>query len=64
MRETEFWFRMEKNLGSGYARAWADQVVLQGLAGRTTTEALQAGVPTQKVWRAVWAYLELPFSEH
>lgn len=63
MRETEFWARMNRHLGSGYARAWAAQVVLADLAGRTASEALDAGVPTQHVWRAVWAHLELPFSE-
>ena len=64
MRETEFWVRMEKHLHGAYARAWADQVVLGSLGGRTVTEALDAGVPIQRVWRAVWAHLELPFSEH
>ena len=64
MRETEFWVRMEKHLHGAYARVWADQVVLGSLGGRTVTEALDAGVPTQRVWRAVWAHHELPVSEH
>jgi hypothetical protein len=63
MRETEFWTRMETQLGSGYARTWAETVVLADLGGRTAAEALRAGVPCKQVWRAVWAMLELPQRE-
>jgi hypothetical protein len=51
---------MEKALGAGYARTWAEQFVLEGLGGRTVVEALAAGAPYKKVWLAVWAALELP----
>ena len=30
---------------------------------RTTSEALADGVPFKAVWRAVWAFLELPDAE-
>lgn len=60
MRETELWRRLERHLGPAYARAWATQVVLADLEGRSTQEALDAGVPVVRVWRAVWAHLELP----
>lgn len=63
MRETEFWRRLEQHLGATYARTWASHVVLAGLDGRSAQEALDAGVPTAQVWRAVWAQLELPDAE-
>ncbi|WP_232548088.1 DUF3046 domain-containing protein [Propioniciclava soli] len=63
MRETELWRRLEHHLGAPYARVWADQTVLADLEGRTVIEALASGVNAQRVWRAVWAFLELPASE-
>lgn len=54
---------MEKALGGGYARAWADTVVLSELGGRTVVEAITAGCDFKTIWRAVWAQLELPDSE-
>ena len=51
---------MERHLGPTYARAWARNQVLADLAGRTPQEALDAGVDTKAVWRAVAAALELP----
>ena len=63
MRETELWARMGRHLGDPYCRAWAEQVVLAGLGGRTVSEALAAGVPAVTVWRVVWAALDLPASE-
>lgn len=63
MRETELWRRLEAHLGASYARHWADHTVLADLGGRTVTEALADGWGAQRVWRAVWAFLELPASE-
>lgn len=63
MREAELWMRLDEHLGSGYAAVWAEQVVLSELGGRTVVEALGAGVPCKRIWRAVWAHLELPASE-
>ncbi len=60
MREVELWKRLEAVLPDGYARVWADQVVLAELGGRTVSEALRAGVPCKRVWRVAWAHLELP----
>jgi hypothetical protein len=54
---------MEHALGPAYARAWADMYVLAELGGRTTSQALAAGVPPKEVWGAVWRALELPPSE-
>ncbi len=63
MRHSEFWERMEHQLGTGYARVWADTQVMRALDGRTAREALDAGEPPKTVWRAVHATLELPASE-
>ncbi len=63
MRHTEFWVRMEQALGPSYARSWAGQHVLRALDERTVLESLDAGEPPKKVWRAVWAELELPAHE-
>lgn len=63
VREAELWRRLEAVLGRGYAHAWADQVVLGDLGGRTVTEALGHGLETKLIWRAVWAQLGLPASE-
>jgi hypothetical protein len=63
MRHSEFWERMERHLGSGYAKVWADTQVMRTLGGRTAREALDAGESPKTVWRAVHATLELPPTE-
>ncbi len=63
MRHTELWVRLEHALGPTYARSWAHDFVITDLGGRTTEEALAAGVEPKEVWAAVWRVLELPPSE-
>lgn len=63
MRHSEFWERVESQLGHSYGRVWADTQVLQQLDGRTPREALDAGVLPKQVWRAIHAALELPASD-
>jgi hypothetical protein len=63
VRHTEFWERMDAALGPSYARTWADMFVMSELGGRTTNEALAAGVPPKQVWAAVWRVLELPANQ-
>jgi Protein of unknown function (DUF3046) len=60
VREAELWRRLESTLGKVYAQAWAGQVVLSEIGGRTVIEALAAGVDRKHIWRAVWGKLELP----
>ena len=60
MREVELWQRMDEVLPEGYAASWADQVVLEELGSKTVREALAAGQPCKRIWRAVWRQLELP----
>ena len=59
MRVTDFWERMEQALGVGYARSWASDVHLAALGGRTAQQALDDGLDTQVIWRAVHEALEL-----
>jgi len=63
MRHTEFWARLDQFLGRDYSRTWAELTVVRELDGRTTREALDAGVPPKQVWSAVRRHLELPESE-
>ena len=51
---------MNEVLPDAYVASWADQVVLEDAGSRTVREALQAGVPCKRIWRAVWKQLELP----
>jgi Protein of unknown function (DUF3046) len=55
VRLTDFWARMERVFGVGYATSVASDQVLPQLGGRTVQEALAAGEETVTVWRAVVA---------
>jgi hypothetical protein len=63
VRHTELWERLDRYLGPAYSRTWAERHVIGELGHRTTLEALDAGVPPEQVWAAVWEALELPASE-
>ncbi|HVE24365.1 MAG TPA: DUF3046 domain-containing protein [Sporichthya sp.] len=60
MRLSDFWRRMEAELGEAYAESYARDVVLPQLGGRTVHQALEAGEDTKVVWRALCVALELP----
>jgi Protein of unknown function (DUF3046) len=55
LRLTDFWNRLERVFGSGYAESVAADQVLPQLGGRTIAQALAAGEETVVVWRAVCA---------
>ena len=55
MRLTDFWARLDQVFGPGYAASVAADQVLPQLGGRTIRQALDAGVQTVVVWRAVVA---------
>ncbi|MEJ3743454.1 DUF3046 domain-containing protein [Actinomycetes bacterium KLBMP 9797] len=55
MRLTDFWTRLEQAFGPAYAASIASDQVLTQLNGRTIRQALDAGVDTVVVWRAVCA---------
>ena len=63
MRHTDFWARMEAHFGSAYSHVWADQTVIAALNHLTVNQALHSGVAPKVVWRAVWAFEEMPLSE-
>jgi len=53
---------MEDHLGATYATSFAHDHVLTELDGLTVDQALEAGVETKVVWRAVVSALNLPAS--
>lgn len=53
---------MELHIGP-LADWWSRDVVLVSLGHRTVIQALSAGIPAQRVWRAIVEFLELPASE-
>jgi hypothetical protein len=59
MRLTDFWERMNDVLGESYAHSWAHDVVLPSL-GLTVDEAVDRGVDTVIIWRAVCTVIEVP----
>jgi len=60
MPEAELWNRLNHALGDAYAPTWASTVAVTQLGSRTVAEALADGVGCLEVWRAAWAFLELP----
>lgn len=60
---TEFWARMERQLGSTYADSFARDYVIDSLGSRTVHQALDAGYDVIVVWRAVCEVLDLPERE-
>ena len=60
MRLTDFWARMERQFGTGYAESYARDQVLAELGGRTVMEALEAGEEAKAVWRAVCRTVDVP----
>jgi len=59
VRLTDFWERMDQVFGPAYARSWARDVVLPDL-GLTVVQAIDAGVETKQVWRAVCTTTDVP----
>lgn len=53
---------MEDHLGATYAPSFAHDHVITELDGLTVDQALEAGVETKVVWRAVVSALNLPAS--
>jgi hypothetical protein len=52
---TDFWWRLDRVFGAGYAASVAADQVLPQLNDRTINQALAAGTETVVVWRAVVA---------
>ena len=56
---TDFWQRMDERFGVSYSRSVAADYRIPML-GSTIDEAIEAGVETKEIWRAVCAEFEMP----
>jgi hypothetical protein len=63
VRLTDFWARMERRFGVGYARSYAADMVIAELGSRTVDQALAQGEDAKTVWRAVCDATQAPASE-
>ncbi|MBX6388955.1 MAG: DUF3046 domain-containing protein [Frankia sp.] len=63
MRLTEFWARMNRQFGPGYAESVARDHVLASLGGTTIEGALARGDDAKEVWRAVCEEFNVPARE-
>jgi hypothetical protein len=59
MRLTDFWERMRAEFGP-HAESLAELHVFSELDNRTVADALAAGEPALRVWRAVCEGMEVP----
>ena len=59
MRQSEFWDRVERALGSQADTVCRDRVLAE-LGQRTVVQALEDGEPPAQVWRALVDELPLP----
>lgn len=62
MRLTDFWERMTAHFGPAYVSSVAQDHVMSALGGRTVNEAIEAGIDTKEIWRAVCATFDVPYS--
>lgn len=60
MRLTDFWERMDEVFDPTYAPSWAHDFALPELGGLTVTQAIDSGVETKEIWRAVCANVQVP----
>lgn len=60
MKLTDFWERMAAVFGPDYAASWARDYVLEPLGSRTVVQAIDAGIDTAVIWRAVCDATEVP----
>jgi hypothetical protein len=60
MRLTDFWERMAAVFGPDYAASWANDYVLGPLGSRTVMQAIEAGIDTSVIWRAVCEVADVP----
>jgi hypothetical protein len=60
VRLTDFWERMGAFFGPAYADSVARDQVIAELDGRTVYQAIEQGVDTKDIWRAVCKRFEVP----
>lgn len=62
MRLTDFWERMTAHFGAEYVSSVAQDHVMSALGGRTILEAIDAGIETKQIWKAVCETFDVPYS--
>lgn len=62
MRLTDFWERMDAHFGSAYVSSVAQDHVMSALGGRTVLQAIDDGIETKKIWKAVCETFDVPYS--
>lgn len=60
MRLSEFWQLVEQEFGAAYGRTVTARHVVHALGDRTADEAIEAGMPVRRVWRALCEDLDVP----
>jgi len=60
VRLTVFWDRMNRQFGETYAASVAKDYVLEGVGGRTASQALADGEDVRTVWLAVCEAFDVP----
>ncbi len=60
MRLQEFWSRLDEQFGSMRAQSVTRDHVFAALGGRTALDALEAGVPTRRIWLAICEEYDVP----
>lgn len=59
MRLSDFWERLTLVIGPTYTSSWGRDMVLPDI-GLTVEQAIESGVETAVIWRAVCDCLEVP----
>lgn len=59
MRLSDFWERLEVVVGPAYMASWGRDIVLPRL-DKTVEQAIDSGVETSDIWRAVCEFIEVP----
>lgn len=62
MRMTDFWERMIQHFGPDYVSSVAQDHVMSALGGRTVLEAIDAGISTKEIWKAICETFDVPYS--
>ena len=60
MRLQEFWARLDEQFGPMRAQSVTRDHVFSALGGRTPLDALEAGVPTRRIWLAICEEYDVP----
>jgi Protein of unknown function (DUF3046) len=59
VRLSDFWERLTVVVGPAYTNSWGRDMVLPSL-GLTVEQAIESGVDTALIWRAVCDFIDVP----